>query len=94
MATRDDVVQSYQALSAEDQAAVRSQLLPPPPEKALGDIWKLLLSGLLGVAFLAGLAVFVLYAKDNAAAGAFLAVTTTVVGALIGLIAPSPVSGR
>ncbi len=46
------------------------------------------------VAILAGLAAFILYARDNAAAGAFLVVTTTVVGALIGLIAPSPVSGR
>ena len=93
MATRDDVIQTYKTLSADDQAAVRSQLLPPPPEKALGEIWRLLLVGLFVVALLAGVAAFILYAKENAAAGAFLAVTTTVVGALIGLIAPSPVSG-
>lgn len=92
MAARDDVVQQYHALSEDDQAAVRSQILPPPPAKSLGEIWKLLLGGLFAVAVLAGLAAFILYARDNAAAGAFLAVTTTVVGALIGLIAPSPVS--
>ncbi len=94
MAASDDLVQQYHALSAEDQAAVRGQILPPPPASALGDIWRLLLGGLFAVAILAGLAAFILYARDNAAAGAFLVVTTTVVGALIGLIAPSPVSGR
>jgi hypothetical protein len=91
MAESDEVVQRFKSLSSEDQAVVRSQILPPPPEQALGEIWKLLLGGLFVIALLAGFAAFILYAKDNAAAGAFIAVTTTVVGALIGLIAPSPV---
>jgi hypothetical protein len=90
--TKDEVVANFKTLSADDQAAVRQTVLLPPPAKALADIWKLLLSGLFVVAIAAGIAAFVLYWNGNSAAGAFIAITTTVVGALIGLIAPSPVA--
>lgn len=94
MATRDDVVESFNTLSPADKAAVRRTVLNQPGGKALGDIWRLLLSGLFLLAVAAGVAAFFLYWNGNEAAGAFIAISTTVVGALIGLIAPSPVSDK
>lgn len=53
----------------------------------------LVLGGLLLIAVLALVFAFNLYSADNGtAAGGVLALGTSIVGALIGLIAPSPMS--
>ena len=91
---QDEVLEGYMALPPDEQEMVRQTVLKQPPNEALADIWKLLLGGLFAVAIAAGAAAFVLYWSDNSAAGAFIAITTTVVGAVIGLIAPSPVPGK
>jgi hypothetical protein len=53
----------------------------------------LVLGGLLIIAVLALIMAFNLYvAKEGTSAGAILAMATSIIGALIGLIAPSPVA--
>jgi uncharacterized membrane-anchored protein len=67
--------------------------LPAPPRRQLLSVWMLVLGGLLIIAALALVMAFYLYQADKGtSAGAILALSTAIIGALIGLIAPSPVS--
>ena len=66
--------------------------MPMPPRSQMLSVWMLVLGGLLIVAVLALVMAFNLYQAGNGtAAGAILALATSIIGALIGLIAPSPV---
>ena len=66
--------------------------LPPPRGRQLLSVWMLVLGGLLIIAVLALVMAFNLYLANNGtAAGAILSLATSIIGALIGLIAPSPV---
>jgi uncharacterized membrane-anchored protein len=67
--------------------------LPAPPRSQLLSVWMLVLGGLLIIAVLALIMAFNLYvAREGTSAGAILAMATSIIGALIGLIAPSPVA--
>jgi predicted lipid-binding transport protein (Tim44 family) len=94
MATLQSVIADAQTLSDADKEQVRAALPYPNDQGALGRLWLFLIGGLLILAILAGLAAFIFFGADNSgAAAAFLAICTTIVGALIGLFAPSPVKG-
>jgi hypothetical protein len=91
MATAAQVVTDYESLGPEEKVFVQNAL-PTPPGKGLTLVWVLVLVGLFVGALLAGIASYNFYVAGNKdAAAVFLAITTTVLGAFIGLIAPSPV---
>jgi predicted membrane-bound spermidine synthase len=96
MATLEQVRQDATSLSPAEQRELLTALapggLPRPPAAQIRPIWYLLIVILGALAFLAGVAAYNLYFSAQKDPGAlFLAITTTIVGGLIGLLAPSPV---
>jgi hypothetical protein len=91
-ATKDQVLADLGALPSAEQAEVRQALgLRSPRGAAFGNVWLILIGGLVAGGVLAGSAAFLLFMNDKSDdATAFVAIATTIVGALIGLIAPSP----
>lgn len=86
------VANQYAALASEQKREFQQAAgLPMPEPAALGRLWLLLIGGLVLLAILAGLATFTFFLGNNSGGStAFLAITTTIVGALVGLLAPSP----
>jgi len=92
MATIAEVQQQVATLTEAEQRQLRATL-PPPGGAQLGRVWYLVISVLSILAFSSGAAAFSLYRAGSSGDGAiFLGVTTTIVGGLVGLLAPSPVS--
>ncbi len=96
MSTIEDARAALDGLPEPERLRVAREALAslPPPEGAqLGRLWYILITGLFVGAILAGGAAFTFYQDNNKDAGAiFLAITTTIVGALVGLLSPSPVA--
>ncbi len=89
-ATVQEVRAQVDQLSATERQEL-ANFLPPPVNEQLGRVWYLLITVLFIGAVLSGYAAYNLYTGNNAESGAiFLAITTTIVGGLIGLLAPSP----
>jgi hypothetical protein len=84
----DELVKRYRSLSAAEQVAV-SNLLPPPSGGALSTVWIIIVSCLalsvLGFGYLGYQLIL-----QKADATAIVALASTALGALIGLLAPSP----
>jgi hypothetical protein len=94
MATLEEVRLQVATLSPSELQELVS-VLPPPTGAQLGRLWYLLISVLSVGAVLAGVAAYNIYNGPTPMNGAvFLAITTTIVGGLIGLLAPSPVTQR
>lgn len=92
MATLEEVRQQADTLSPDQQRQL-GRCLAQPTGTQVGRVWYLLISVLSIGALLSGVAAYNLYSGANKDAGAlFLAITTTIVGGLIGLLAPSPVN--
>ena len=92
MATMAEVQQQVATLTEAEQRQLRASL-PPPEGAQIGRVWYLVISALFILALASGAAAFALYWAGNSGnAATFLGVTTTIVGGLVGLLAPSPVS--
>lgn len=92
MATMADVQQQVATLTEAEQRQLRATL-PPPEGAQIGRVWYLVIGALFILALACGAAAFALYWSGHSDNGAtFLGVTTTIVGGLVGLLAPSPVA--
>lgn len=86
--TPDEVADAIREdMTPEDQKKIGRALLPTAPK----GIWYLLLTGLLVLACVFGILAFVLI-RDGKGAEALVALATASVGAVAGLLAPSPLS--
>jgi fatty acid desaturase len=90
-----DVVSDYRSLTEAEKAEARQQLgIPPPTSSAdLRKVWTTLL-WILALIALGALVAGVILQLSNRSADAAWPIVTAVVGGLIGLLAPSPVSGK
>lgn len=95
MASKAEVLSTFRELDAADKkevaAAVRA--LEPPPASMLGWLW-LIIVGSLAIALLGGVLLVYFLIQDDKSTDVVAAITTGALGALIGLIAPSPVQSN
>jgi hypothetical protein len=92
----DQVVQTYESLSDSERAEFRANVgvsLPAPTPPAANVLWVLVIVILGIVAIGGGLLAFSLI-KDGKNAEAIVGFVSAALGAIIGLLAPSPVSGQ
>jgi hypothetical protein len=87
-----EAVDEYKQLDASERREFLTNVnlaLPPPDEAGLKIVWIIVVSVLGAVAILGGLLTFVLI-RDGKNAEAIVAFVSAALGALVGLIAPSP----
>lgn len=85
-------VQQYEDLNETEQAEFRANVgFPPPTGSGLNVVWIMVIAILGLVALGGGLLVYFLI-QDDKDAEAIVAFASAALGALVGLIAPSPVS--
>lgn len=87
-------VQVYENLSETERAEFRANVgvrLPPPTGGGLNVVWIMVIAILGLVAIGGGLLVYLLI-RDDKDAEAIVAFASAALGALVGLIAPSPAS--
>jgi len=93
-AERQTVLEAFDALPEADQRQVLRQMaaIGNPPAKYLGAIWILLIVALIVVVIGGGWLVYLLVTRGTDA-GIMVGFVSAALGALIGLLAPSPVHG-
>ena len=97
-ADTQQVVREYLDLSAEEkrvakEALERSGAIPPPSDTWSNILWLMIVTAFV-VVLVGGS--FLLYdmSKNEQDTSVILPIITTVLGALVGLMAPSPVQGK
>jgi len=92
VATREDVLNAYSRLPAREQLELRRELgLPPPPARVLGTVWLIVIGTLAAVVIGGGLLIYSLI-QDDKETEVLVGFVSAALGALIGLLAPSPTS--
>lgn len=90
-----EAIAAYEDLSQEDRAQFKASagLLPTPQGSALSWIW-LFVIGILGAVVIGGGVLVYSLIRDDKATEVLVGFVSAALGALIGLIAPSPVQSQ
>lgn len=93
MATAQEVKAQYDTLSDSDKVvAAQAMGLGAPPKSVVGIIWMLIV-GTLSLVVLVGMVLAFQLVNGGKDAGVFAGFVGGAIGALVGLLAPSPVKG-
>ena len=93
MATLAQVQSDFQALDTDDQREfLLMQRLPNPTQRAADNVWMLVLV-ILGIVVVGGGFLVFQLIVDDKDASVVVGFVSAALGAIIGLIAPSPLSG-
>jgi uncharacterized membrane protein YeaQ/YmgE (transglycosylase-associated protein family) len=86
-----DVTQQYSQLTEREKKDFQRQagLIPPPTGQDLAMVWKIVL-GILGAVIVIGILLTYLLRSAEKDADVFVGFVSAALGAIIGLIAPSP----
>ncbi|GAA5149290.1 hypothetical protein GCM10023321_12920 [Pseudonocardia eucalypti] len=90
---KDAAVAAVNALATEQRAEVADGLLGTPDRKTRQTLWYIVVATLAAAIFIFGFMAFLLLYQGKAAEGP-LALATTALGGVVGLVATSPGSGR